>query len=81
MRPEKQNKPEGSGDKRERDLRWSHENVKAKNIDEHLAEKKHTERDGRVCKHEQAADELSREKDNVNRSPIDWATEWSGDPM
>ncbi len=32
------NKPERSGNKCERDLGWSHENVKAKNVDEHRAE-------------------------------------------
>jgi hypothetical protein len=32
------NKPERRGNKCERDLGWSHENVKAKNVDEHRAE-------------------------------------------
>ena len=54
-----------SGHKRERDLGWSHESVKAKNVDEHRAKKEQPERDVSVGEHEQATDQLSQKDDDI----------------
>jgi len=62
---EEHDEPEHSGYKRERDLAWSHESVKAKNVDEHWAKKEQPERDVSVGEHERATDQLSQKDDDI----------------
>ena len=63
--PEEHNQPERSDYKCEREVGCGHENVKAKNIDDHRSEKKQPQRDVSVCEQEQTTDDLSQKYDGI----------------